>query len=100
MSTGRIGLICVADVRLRGVCSILLRHAGYRVLETDKVEDAKAVITSRPVAMLVIGALADPEDQLTPFAKARATPSVRLAPNIAIESLLQMFETIGLKRLD
>jgi hypothetical protein len=93
MAIGPVALTCIADRRLRIVCTILLRHRGYRVLEADTVEEADALLTSQSISLLVGGALADPEDKLGQFARGTAIRHVRLAPNLPIESLLQLFPT-------
>ena len=92
---GQVAVTCVADPRLRGLCAILLRHAGYRILEADSVDAAKTIVQSTDVAMLVAGELADPAEQLTEFADTRNLRYVRLGPDVQIEALLRMFETIN-----
>ncbi len=89
-----LAVVCLADDRLRGVCSLLLRHAGYSIVEAGTVEEAKSAVESKKVSMLIAGVISDPEDQLSPLAAARSVACVRLGPGVQIEALLKLFEEI------
>jgi hypothetical protein len=95
MSLRGIALTCLADARLRGVCGILLRHAGFQVIEVTTVADAIAIADQQLVTLLVVGALVDPDEQLMRFCEKRSIRSVRLAAAVPIEALLVMFSEFG-----
>ncbi|MBW3579388.1 MAG: hypothetical protein KY462_16955 [Actinobacteria bacterium] len=59
MLPAREALTCIADGRLRVLCSIVLRHAGYRVREVATPAEARAAIEGGLVSLLVAGALAE-----------------------------------------
>lgn len=91
-----LAVICLADDRLRGICSLLFRRAGYRVMETANVEEARSAVESKQVAMLVAGLIADPDDRLAPVATDRGVEYVRLGPSVQIEELLRVFKRLDL----
>ena len=88
-------VVCVQDPRLRGVSTVLLRHAGYSVDEVETVAAAKAALATGGVSLLVAGALADPDDELTGAATAANVSCIRVAPDFRIEALLRLFERIN-----
>ena len=94
MHARRLAVVCATDARLRAVCSILLRHAAYRVLEVESVREARSIIESDQVALVTAGVLADPDGELTALASSRKIPCLRLGANLHIEALLKLFEQI------
>ena len=94
MSARHVGLVCAADSRLRGVCSVLLRHAGYRVIDVATAGEARPILEAENVSLFVSGVLADPDNELRPLATARDIPVLRLAPTLQIEELLKLFERL------
>ncbi len=92
MTTEAVALICIADARLRVLCSILLRHSGYRVKEMTDLDAALVELAEAGVVFLVAGELADPEDRLTPNARERGIPFVRVSPQSSVEAVLELVE--------
>lgn len=88
-------VVCVQDPRLRGVSTVLLRHAGYGVEEVESVTAAKAALDTGRVSLVIAGALADPDDELTGAATAAKVPCIRIAPDYQIEALLKLFERLN-----
>ena len=92
-----VAVTCIANARIRILCSLILRHAGYHVVEADSVEAAIAIIDREPVTRLIAGALADPNDQLTAYATSRNVIAVRLNREIENQPIDKVAEIIGLR---
>src|SRR5687767_6067167 len=90
-----IAITCVTNDLLRNVASLALRHAGFRVIDTDTFAEAiSAAERSRPDLVLV-GILADPAGELVRWCADRQIQAHIISSQMTVAELGQLLNRIA-----
>jgi hypothetical protein len=95
----RTGITCIADGRLRTLCSLILRHMGFRVLDTDTPDLAVALIATESASVLIAGTEGREHAGLMELCSRHEVECIHVDMGQPIDSLLVLLERRAAPRL-
>ena len=81
-----------ADGRLEVLCSVILRHMGYRVYEAADVAEAAAMIEAHETTLFVADGELVKNPRVAAFCESNGVQCVSIDPNERIDTLLPLLE--------
>src|SRR5687768_17533192 len=91
----QIAVTCITNELLRSVASLALRHAGFRVLDTETVEGAIAAAERTHPDLVFAGVLADPAGDLARWCTERQIQVHVISPQMSIAELGRILQTVA-----
>jgi hypothetical protein len=82
----------VKEERLRTLCTVILRHLGYRVYEALSAHEAAATVRSQSAAVLVAGSDEHENEELRTTCSDARIKCITVAPDSPIEVVLSLLE--------
>lgn len=80
------------DPRLEVLCSVILRHMGYRVYEARDVAEAAAMIEAEDTTLFVADAPLLQNPRVHTFCESNGVKCVSVDPTERVETLLPLLE--------
>jgi hypothetical protein len=82
----------IPEGRLRTLCSVILRHMGYRVHESENLEDLAAVIAVDGVQLLVAEQTVIGEEAVQRACSIKHIECIHVSPDEKIAIVLKLLE--------
>jgi DNA-binding NtrC family response regulator len=89
----RPAVTCVpGDGRLRGLCSVILRHMGYRVHEVSTAAEAARMLESENASVVVAAQAVLDDPELERVCRHNQVTCIRVDSEARIDTLLPLLE--------
>ena len=82
----------IPEGRLRILCSLILRHLGFRVHESENLEDLAAVIAADGVELLVAEKTVIGEEAVQRACSVKHIECIHVSPDEKIAAVLKLLE--------
>lgn len=92
MNRGTAVVFLPGDARLEMLCSVILRHMGYRVYEANDPAEALAMVEAEATRLLVSTPETIDDPRITAFCIRNNVAPVSVGPDKSIERLLPLLE--------
>ena len=92
MNRGTAVVFLPADARLEMLCSVILRHMGYRVYEANDPVEALAMVEAEATRLFVSTPEMIGDPRVNAFCTRNGATGVSVGPDKSIERLLPLLE--------
>ena len=92
MNRGTAVVFLPGDARLEMLCSVILRHMGYRVYEANDPVEALAMVEAETTRLFVSTPEMIGDPRVTAFCTRNCVTGVSVGPDKSIERLLPLLE--------